>query len=224
MKIEVVAKTDILPTIDRYMEVDLDATEAETLAEFAGRTCYQSFHKPNEATRANADYLANIRRQEHESVFEHAVISFYVQGASRNLLLELERHRHLSFSVLSGRYVDQSKLGVVIPPANRVPGGPVIRPLSAEEASRYNSEVARLRGEGLKLKEAREAARAELPSGLETRFVVTGNARAWRDVLKKRYSTHADAEIRDFAAEVLEKCRIWAPSIFADFPDEPFGD
>ena len=79
-----------------------------------------------------------------------------------------------------------------------------------------------LRSRGKTLKEAREAARAELPSNMETKFIVTGNARAWRDVLKKRYSTHADAEIREFATVVLEKCQIWAPSIFADFPDEPF--
>jgi thymidylate synthase (FAD) len=61
-----------------------------------------------------------------------------------------------------------------------------------------------------------------LSGNLETKFVVTGNMRAWRDVLKKRYSTHADAEIRQFAEGVLELLRKEAPNIFQDFPYTPF--
>ena len=81
--------------------LDPDAMALDTLAEFAGRSCYQAWSKPNPATRANKDYLANIIRQQHTSVLEHASASFYITGVSRAFLCELTRHRHLSFSVQS---------------------------------------------------------------------------------------------------------------------------
>src|SRR5690606_20932523 len=101
------------------MELDEDATESETLIEFAGRSCYQSFHKPNPKTRANADYIANIVAQGHHSVLEHASATFYIEGVSRALTHELIRHRHLSFSELSQRFVNVEDAEVVYPPAVR---------------------------------------------------------------------------------------------------------
>lgn len=233
MKIEVVGRTIADWRIKDYMEFDDDSQPIEDLIEFAGRACYQSFHKPNEATRSNKDYIANILAQEHESVLEHSSVSFYVQGVSRNMLLELERHRHLSFSVISQRFVDSSDVQYIIPPAFRgIDGDPnhhfhlqtsmrdtVAKAIkAAREAYASMEEVLH----DLPRKQRREAARSILPGGVETKFVVTGNLRAWRDVLKKRYSTHADAEIRLFAEEVLRLLKVEAPNVFQDFPDTPF--
>lgn len=224
MRIEVVAHTVPTDAIYNYMDADELSTYSEDLLEFAGRACYQSFHKPNEKTRRNADYLANIIGQQHESVLEHASVSFYVQGVSRNMLLELERHRHLSFSVISTRFVDATKSKVIVPPALRQhPDDPIELPLDSDEIEKYLQTVDYLQKDrGFTRKQAREAARWLLPGNLETKFVVTGNMRAWRDVLKKRYSKHADAEIALFAQGVLELLRTEAPSIFADFPTEMF--
>jgi thymidylate synthase (FAD) len=220
MKVEVIARS--VPewsTLYEYMGdiVEVEPTGAEKLVEFAGRACYQSFHKPNEATRYNHDYLANILAQGHESVLEHASVSFYVQGVSRNMLLELERHRHLSFSVISTRFVDATKSQVIVPPALRELYGET-RPLDSDEIEEYLLTVQTLQQSGLTRKQAREAARWLLPGNLETKFVVTGNLRAWRDVLKKRWSVHADAEIAEFAAYVLDLLEKEAPSVFQDFP------
>src|SRR5690554_948865 len=79
---------------------DWVSTDSDLLAEFAGRSCYQSFHKPNPKTEANHDYLRNILNQGHFSVLEHASATFYVTGVSRALTHELIRHRHLSYSEL----------------------------------------------------------------------------------------------------------------------------
>ena len=225
VKIEVVARTSIdIDTIGQYMELDYSSTGAEDLAEFAGRACYQSFHRPNALTRYNDAYLANILVQGHESVLEHASVSFYVQGVSRNMLLELERHRHLSFSVISTRFVNSEHTEVVIPPALRGDALSEYVIIEQAEASRkaYVALYERLTLAGKTRKEAREAARVALSGNLETKFVVTGNMRAWRDVLKKRYSVHADAEIRQFAERVLQLLREEAPNIFQDFPTTPF--
>lgn len=204
--------------------------DADVLAEFAGRSCYQSWSMPNPETATTEGYLANIIKQGHFSVLEHASATFYVEGVSRNLTHELIRHRHLSYSELSQRYVDMSDAQGIIPPAIRdihersgtKDDLDLANPFLKEDADDYSEVVALLTAVGYSRKQAREAARFYLPSGMETKIVVTGNMRAWRDMLHKRYSVHADAEIQEFAAEVLSQLREIAPASFQDFPETPF--
>lgn len=202
-------------------------TDADAIAEFAGRSCYKSWSKPNPATAANSDYLANILRQGHESVFEHASASFYVEHVSRALLVELERHRFASFSVESQRYVDQSKSHPepVIPPALR--GNPeLIEDLRAEyfrDLATYRSYVNQLEAQGYSRKEAREAARSILPNATPVDFLITGNLRAWRDISRKRFHHAADAEIREFAGLILDQLRTIAPHSVQDLSEVPYG-
>lgn len=197
---------------------------ADLLSEFAGRACYQSWDLPNPKTRENRDYLANIINQGHFSVMEHASMTLYVTGVSRSLLTELTRHRHLSFSVLSQRFVDSSEANYVIPPAlaelssEEVNGGLDAFALGAGRC--YEHLVASLESEGLGRKQAREAARCVLPNMTETKFVVTGNHRAWREVIAKRISPHADAEIQAFAKRVLEIAKEIAPGLYQDMEVE----
>jgi thymidylate synthase (FAD) len=54
-------------------------------------------------------------------------------------------------------------------------------------------------------------------------MVVTGNLRAWRDVLGKRWHVAADAEIREFAGLVLGHLRDVAPNSVQDVPVAPYG-
>lgn len=209
--------------IEDWMELDLDSSEADALAEFAGRACYQSFHKPNPSTEANRDYLANILTQEHESVLEHASISFYVTGVSRALTHELIRHRHLSFSELSQRFVDVQDAEMVYPPALREGDLWQVDNLFGQVRNAYREAVKTLTGRGLNRKKAREAARSVMPNATETRIVVTGNVRAWRWVIKKRWHTAADAEIQEFAGHVLRHLREFAPNSVQDIPEEPYS-
>lgn len=199
--------------------------DADTLAHFAGRACYQSWEMPNPETKTDNGYLNNIINQEHFSVLEHASATFYIQGISRNCTHELIRHRHLSFSELSQRYVDMQDAYFVVPPAIRenhaddIEAGPISETNAGWE---YQIAVDNLLAEGKTRKQAREAARFYLPSGMETKIVVTGNMRAWRDMLHKRYSVHADAEIRELATELLKQLSEIAPGSFQGFPEEPF--
>ena len=205
------------------MEISSYSTDSEDLVEFAGRACYQSFHKPNPATAENADYIANIIAQGHESVLEHATVSFYLTGVSRALTHELIRHRHLSYSQMSQRLVDESEANIVMPPAISAlyhEGSKEYETVvksARKSLKKYTALVESLQNEGLPRKQAREAARAVLPNCLETRIVVSGNLRAWRDYLKKRISPHADAEIRIVSQMILAELYDVAPSVFKDF-------
>ncbi|WP_079045253.1 MULTISPECIES: FAD-dependent thymidylate synthase [unclassified Streptomyces] len=200
-------------------------TDPDALAEGAGRLCYRSFNRPNPKTARNEDYLKNIIDQGHFSVLEHSSVTFLVRGVSRSLLAELTRHRHLSFSVVSQRYVDYSETEPVLPPAleGDSVNGWLVEQSYKDSVKVYEALVERLMLNGLKRKQAREAARAVLPNAAPVDMVVTGNLRALRDMLQKRHHVAADAEIQVFAGLVLEHLRDIAPNSVQDIPNEPYG-
>lgn len=210
-----------------YMHKGKPFQSGDRLAHFAGRSCYQAWEMPREATSNDEGYLANIISQGHFSVLEHASVTFYVEGVSRNMTHELIRHRHLSYSELSQRYVKMDDSIITIHPTlDKEPFGveewSTVGAVQREAVTAYENLVERLESAGIKGKKAREAARGVIPGGVETAIVVSGNYRAWRDMLQKRYSVHADAEIREFATEVLRQLKEMAPASFQDFPDTPF--
>jgi thymidylate synthase (FAD) len=222
VRVELIAWTQINRTIiGQYMELEKGTRrdDPERLIEFAGRACYGSFNRPNSLTARLVDYLRNIIRQRHFSVFEHSQATFYITGVSRSLTHELIRHRHLSYSELSQRFVDVEEAVMVTPPA--LDGRFLENALEMSEAiwsarRAYREIVDYLTDKGLKRKQAREAARAVMPNMVETRIVVTGNFRAWRDVLAVRGTIHADREIRALAVEVGRQLKFLAPGAFQD--------
>lgn len=242
MKVTAIAATTFLefPESLRHTQIAKDdrmrggVEDIDLLHEFAGRGCYKSWDKPNAATRTNEDYLGNIIDSEHYSVLEHGQVSFYVEGVSRSLLLELERHgrnSHLSFSVESQRYVDTTKAHptCVIPPlyedgmrvfynTDGTDGGWAVDGVTALEEHYRNSlrlydfHYKQARGAGVPVKQAREAARAFLPNATPVDFVVTADIRAWREVIEKRDIDGADKEIRKFAKKIHKALNDLAPN------------
>lgn len=218
MKVTLWAHTVITPALQQVMEQQDDATDADTLHEAAGRSCFQSFHRPRPKTAATGSYLANIISQQHTSVLAHASATFYLEDVSRSLTHELIRHRFLAVSELSQRYVDMSDSYTVVPPLWQHTHEEARRIAEHHAASveLYDKLVATAEGRGVPRKQARQAARAVLPGGTETRIVVSGNMRAWRDFIVQRNTPHADAEIRELAAELLRQLSLLAPGTFQD--------
>ncbi len=210
MRITLLACTRI--EIDNFfMSTQRGDVAADVLAEFAGRACYQSFDKPNPNTRTNKDYLANILRLQHLSVLEHAYATFYVEGVSRVLGYELLRHHHLKRSELSQRYVDMSYADMITHPQDPNPSDQ-----GHDEyfvyLRKYDSV---LRSSGSK-KLAADVARYHLPGGIETKFVLSGNHRAYRDMIQKRNIPEANEEIRMLAQELLKELKRIAPNTYQD--------
>lgn len=196
-----------------------DGTGAENVLEFAGRSCYHSFHRPNRATATNWGYLRNILRQKHGSVLEHGKVVLYVTGVSRSLTHELIRHRHLSYSELSQRFVDVESANMVMPPAldqAYLDNADYLAEGLWTLKKAYRHIVDHLTAKGANRKQAREAARAVMPNMTETKIVVSGNFRAWRDVLEVRGTVHADREIRALAVQVAGLLKKKFPNIFQD--------
>jgi thymidylate synthase (FAD) len=200
-------------------------SDGERLAEFAGRLCYMSQHNP--AERTTAEYLTNILKQGHGSVFEHSTYVLLLEGISRSCTHELVRHRAgFGYSQLSQRYVDESRAAYVVPPA--IIGDEALEGAWAKQMeSAHATYVAQV--EGLmqryasvenkvhRRKMSREAARSVLPNATETKIVVSGNVRAWRTMLELRLGEGAELEIRRVAVMILEVLKAQAPALLADF-------
>jgi thymidylate synthase (FAD) len=224
LRVDAIAWTSFQAPPDVAWETDADGGQA--LAEFAGRACYESWHKPNPATATNAGYLRHILEVGHLSVLEHGSVTFYLRGVSRSLTHELVRHRHLSFSQLSQRYVPERDAAMVEPDV--IAADPELHARFAaatdsavaaytELLEELEHKLADSPDATLRRKQARQAARSVLPNATETRIVVTGNYRAWRHFVAMRASEHADVEIRALAVALLRELQRIAPNVFADF-------
>ena len=202
-----------------------EASDGERIAEFAGRLCYMS--QANPAGRTTGEYLQNILRQGHGSVFEHATYVMLIEGISRSCSHELVRHRAgWGYSQLSQRYVDESHAAFVMPPA--ILGDEDLeaawtRQIESAQAA-YVAAVERLmtRYEWVeskvhRRKMAREAARSVLPNATEVKIVASANVRAWRTMLELRLGEGAELEIRRMAVACLRILQREAPALFGDF-------
>lgn len=145
----------------------------------------------------------------HESVAEHAVFTFRVEGISRVTLAQLTRHRLMSFSVQSQRYCGADVDNVVIPESYAAHA--FMRSVDAllmEAAELYNAMVY----DGI----ATEDARYILPQGITTTLMLTANARELRHFFALRCCNRAQWEIRELADMMLTKCKEAAPVLFED--------
>jgi thymidylate synthase (FAD) len=206
----------------------------EVLTETAGRLCYLSYAKPRPG--GNAAYLGHILEVGHGSVLEHAVFNLIITGVSRSLTHELVRHRHMSYSQLSQRYVDESVAEYVEPaiiaqdPALHAVWVAAIEAAHRAYVTLAEHLAARLAtdpGAGTateRRKAARQAARSVLPNATETKIFVTANARALRHFLELRGSRHAEPEIRKLAVAILDTLAPVAPHLFGDYRKVPLPD
>lgn len=217
-KVSLLASTAINPeSISEIMQLQPESSDAESLTVFAGRNCYRSFGRPNEATYKDSDYLnRTLFQQGHMSILEHATATLYFIGVSRAFLTELTRHRHLSFSVESQRFIDADNINIVVPPAIRSSKDPYVLRNFANAADEAITAymITRDELENLPKKQRNEAARGLLPNCVETRMVVTGNLRCWHEVIQRRTQPDADAEMQEVMRLAKDQLHTVSPVIF----------
>ena len=144
----------------------------------------------------------------HESVAEHAVFTFRVEGVSRVLLAQLTRHRLASFSVQSQRYCG-ADLDLVIPDSMAI--GNMIN-----EIVEVKLAVKKLYNKAISLGTPQEDARYFTLQGGVTSLIVTMNARELRHFFSLRCCNRAQWEIRELARRMLAECSVVAPELFKD--------
>jgi thymidylate synthase (FAD) len=211
-------------------------TDLDAIPELAGRVCYQSFSKPR--TGGNEAYIQHVIEAGHGSVLEHSYVGLILTGVSRALTHELIRHRAgTAFSQLSQRYVQPEEFGFVVPPLLLQDEGAIdafktevaasvasynamlttCTTIASREWQKHNpNETAGREALTHIRKKAREAARATLPNCAETHIFMSGNLRAWRNIVEQRGSIHADLEIRRLACAIAQRLQDAAPKVFFD--------
>lgn len=214
----------------RYSESMVDAGSADYIGAAAGKICYTPKPNWNNAkTNTVEKYVGNILELGHYSVLAHSGIVVYVEGVSRALTHELIRHRFLGFSQASQRYQDSSSLDWVCPPLaldDPAAQGVMERHFAlaihdyewlAEHYVQVNAE--KIDDKHMLRKRSREAARGVLPNMTETKIVVSGNYRAWRDFLLQRLDPTADLEIMRLGGVVLDIMNDYAKQSFSDITE-----
>lgn len=200
--------------------------EPERLVAAAARLCYsnKTIDTLYEGMNNPADMVKMLIDMGHESPLEHASFTFGVEGVSRSLLAQLTRHRIASYSVKSQRYVDESKLEVVVPPA--IAENPEAKAMFDETTEYLRQKYIALRdilkeryiSEGMDAKAAQkkaiEDARFVLPNACETSLIMTMNVRSLFNFFSLRCCNRAQWEIRDLADQMLALVKEVAPSIF----------
>jgi len=187
--------------------------DPEYLIESAGRVCYRS------AGKDRSKFIKNRIREGHESIIEHASVTFVVYGISRACSHQLVRHRIASYSQESQRYVDMTDAEFVIPPSILESENEYVLPLWEAAISYVTDVYERLRQLGIK----KEDARYLLPNATVTKVVVTMNFRSLRHFIEVRCDKAAQWEIRDVATQMLRIANDLAPDVFGDLYSKFIG-
>jgi thymidylate synthase (FAD) len=186
--------------------------DAEQIIELSCRTCYLSFHRYNPPS-STAELIKKVIRKKHHSVLEHAMATFRIKGGSRTFTHELVRHRLMSPSQESQRYVEYGKtrnFDVVLPPS--IENSPY-KDRYLEKAS----ECEALYTEMVKNDIAKEDARYILPGGTTSEIVISANFREYRHIFEVRCNPRAHWEIRGICLKMLRILKEKAPIVFHDY-------
>lgn len=142
----------------------------------------------------------------HQSVLEHINFTFHISGVSRSLLAQLSRHRHISLSVQSQRYVRfEDGIDCISPKFKSLASD-----VTFEETIR-NAEYAYK--DLLDFGELAENARSVLPNAFPTELYMTANARALIESSHLRICNRAELEIRTMFQELKKQVAQVAPEV-----------
>jgi thymidylate synthase (FAD) len=198
--------------LSRGVELMSITPNAEDIIERACRTCYLSFHRYSPPS-STEELIKKIIQKGHHSVLEHALATFRIKGGSRVFTHELVRHRLMSPSQESQRYVEYGKtreFEFVVPPT--------------VQDSAFVDKFVELAGLTFELYEEmvkagipKEDARYILPNATTSEIVISANFRELRHIFEVRCVERAHWEIREICLEMLKIMKEQAPIVFWDF-------
>ena len=200
------------PTTDVRVQLMAITPNAEDVIERACRTCYLSFHRYDPPS-STEELVKKVIRKGHHSVLEHAMATFRIKGGSRVFTHELVRHRLMSPSQESQRYVEYGKtrqFEFVLPPTVQ----------KTDFAGRFEQLAAsayELYQEMVKAEVPKEDARYILPNATTSEIVISANFRELRHIFEIRCVERAHWEIREICLEILKIMKKEAPIVFWDF-------
>lgn len=204
MRVMIIANTQLNEKFRNECRLSNNPYDNQILALTAIRTCYSPLKPTEIGAKEGEKYFCNtatdgeagteadrlfrhITRSGHTSTLEHLTYTFAIEGVSRALLAQLTRHRHLSFSVQSQRYVrfgseDKSGGFDYVTPASVDKAPYCADTIYAEIMTDIQRAYDALRECGVPTEDARMV----LPQAATCNLVMTGNLRALLDFYGKR--------------------------------------
>lgn len=171
----------------------------------ACRTCYSADAPYNiyNSTDDEEKMLKLIERvisSGHFSTIEHIQVSFAISNVSRACTHQLVRHRHMSFSQKSQRYVkEKGQFDYIIPPT--IEKNPELR----EKFEKFMSDISNLYTEFTEAGIPAEDARFVLPNAAASSMVASLNLREMIHLANLRLCTRAQYEIRILVKKMCEE-------------------
>lgn len=141
----------------------------------------------------------------HESPFEHANFTFFIEGISRSTSHQLVRHRIASYSQRSQRYTTMK------PEEFNIPESISSDPEKKKAFEEHLDNTFRLYKELIEGGIPKEDARELLPNATQTTLVMTMNLRELRHFMELRLCNRAQSEIQSVAIEIYKILNIYHP-------------
>ncbi len=171
----------------------------------ACRTCYSALSP--EEINASADdeekmlkLIERVISSGHYSTIEHIQLSFAISNVSRACTHQLVRHRHMSFSQKSQRYVkEKGEFDYIIP--SQIAANAELK----EKFEKHMQEVAQLYQEFVESGIKAEDARAILPNATASSMVASLNLRELIHLANLRLCTRAQLEIRTLIKKMCDE-------------------
>ena len=176
-----------------------------------------SIDKLDEITEKDAMmHIPKVLSYGHESILEHIKLTFAVEGVSVVTLKQITRHRLMSFTVRSQRYIGIGEEDEFVIP-NSLKNVKVLmtkwrldgvetKEVTGEELAKYIYRMSMIAYENLiRAGVPSEDARYVIPQAITTKFVVTMNMREFKHFIGLRMCERAQWEIRELAKRMWEE-------------------
>lgn len=180
-------------------------------ADFADKIYDDVMDKKNNIDSYNKmnKLIKDVLDSGHHSVLEHVYFTFFIEDVSRICTHQLVRHRLISPSQQSLRYVTYTdKLGYYTPRSIKN---------NTEALNIYNEYLKNISDVYNKLISVgvpQEDARSCLPLSVNSNIIITLNIRELIHFFGVRCCTRAQHEIRDLANRMLKLCKEKLPEVF----------
>ena len=168
----------------------------------ACRTCYSAdgaveiFEKITDDKEKKLSLIKRIISSGHYSTIEHIQLTFAINNISRAATHQLVRHRHMSFSQKSQRYVKEADFDFIIP--NQIKNNPEL----LEKFNAHMEATSKLYSEFVEAGIKKEDARSILPNATASSIVCSLNLRELIHLANLRLCTRAQYEIRMAVAKM----------------------
>lgn len=170
----------------------------------ACRTCYSAdtpfnIYNSTDDEEKMLKLIERVISSGHYSTIEHIQVTFAISNVSRACTHQLVRHRHMSFSQKSQRYVkEKGQFDYLIPPT--IDRNPVLK----EKFINFMGDISKLYCEFTEAGIPAEDARAVLPNAASTSVVASLNLREMIHIANLRLCTRAQYEIRKMVQAMCE--------------------